>query len=637
MPKYIDIHSNRRDARLSFGEERVNALKSFITVELEDALSTRHPLEVLWRELMRMYDGVSKNPVKNFPIENAPNIEVTLGAISADAIYAQAYDTLFGVEPFVTVRGMPKRKNDKEYAASVKALQRFVNFITENELGIKDSGDECIIDNVQLGTGVFYIPWTERRKKTKVAKVLAAHPRIRCHPPEDTFAPGGSVDDPDEALWIGLRFWYTAQEIEAISRRNGWNTLGINPAGTKDWVRTRREILGRQMTGMERKGNLYEIFDIYCYFDIDEDGLDEDLYVVWDRTSRNILHVGYNPYDRRPIEKMVYQRRPHLFNGMGVLEMIMPYEKELTDIHNYGTLNILLANSRIWKGATGRIPANMTLFPNKVVELSNPKEDLVAEQMGEVYPSLWNAQLMVTQLAERRVGVNEMSMPSGGGQMGSRTPGITAISMMAQSNKRFAPAFGGMRNAFARAVRQALYRYQEKVLAGKKKVFVHISQILGVEDGLRVINMLRKENFDEGIQVELTAASPSVNKEAERQATFQLVGILSQYYTRTLELVTIAANPQTPPSVADVAKRIAEAAGEIIERTLRTFDQVRDPNIFLVEVEEAIDAATADRPRQAVLQLMGNMPTAGGGGAAPNGGIQQPAAGPPGVMGGQGG
>jgi hypothetical protein len=585
-------------------------------------MSSRFQLEATWRELMRMYDGVTKNPVKNFPIENAPNVEITVGAIAADAIYAQAYDTIFGVEPFITVRGVPKRKDDKEYAESIKAFQRFVNFITDNEIGIKESGDEFILDDCQLGTGVFYIPWTEYRKKTKVAKILNACPRVRCHPPEDTFAPGGSVDDPDEAIWIGLRFWYTAQDIEALAQRNGWNTLGVAPAGAKDWVRTRRELLGKQMSGIERKGNLYEIFDIYCYFDIDGDGLDEDLYVVWDRTSRNLLKVAYNPYDKRPIEKGVYQKRPHLFYGLGVLEMMKPFEEELTDIHNYGTLNMLIANTRIWKARTGSIPNNMTLFPNKVIEMDDP-ENLQGEEMGSTYPDIWNAQMMVMQLAERRVGVNEMSNPSPG-QMGTRTPGITALSMIQQFNKRFVPAFGGMRKAFAGAVKQAVYRYKEQILAGRTKVMAHIVRMLGVEDGYRVISLLRNDDLEESMVLELTASSASVNKEAERQATFQLVGILAQYYQRTLELMTIASNPQTPPAVADVAKQIAESAGEIIERTLRTFDQVRDPSLFLIEMEEAIDAAVADRPRQAVLQLIQSMPQAQGGGGTPEGGIQQP-------------
>jgi hypothetical protein len=325
---------------------------------------------------------------------------------------------------------------------------------------------------------------------------------------------------------------------------------------------------------------------------------------------------------------MVYQRRSHLFYGLGVLEMMQPYEQELTDIHNYGTLNILLANARVWKGASGRIPHNMTLWPNKVIELSNPKEDLIAEQMGEVYPSIWQAQSVIMQLAERRVGVNEMSQPQGRGSMGARTPGITALSMLQQFNKRFTPAFASMRNAFSAAVKQSLYRYQEQILANKTKVMAHIASVLGVEDGYRVINLLRNPKFDEGVIVELTAASASVNKEADRQAMFQLVGILAQYYQKTVDLAMLAANPQLPPGIAEVAKNIASAMGELVERTLRTFDQVRDPSVFVIEMEEAIEDAAGDRPRQAIMQLM---QMAGQQGVA--GGAAEPAG--PQLMGGQ--
>ena len=80
-------------------------------------------------------------------------------------------------------------------------------------------------------------------------------------------------------------------------------------------------------------------------------------------------------------------------------------------------------------------------------------------------------------------------------------------------------------------------------------------------------------------------------KDGDRQNAMMLVNILAQYYQRTLELVAIAANPQTPPAVVEVAKKIADSAGEIIDRTIRTFDQIRDPSTFIIQVEEEIDQA----------------------------------------------
>ena len=54
--------------------------------------------------------------------------------------------------------------------------------------------------------------------------------------------------------------------------------------------------------------------------------------------------------------------------------------------------------------------------------------------------------------------------------------------------------------------------------------------------------------------------------------------------------MSIAANPTTPPVIRDVAQKIANSAGEIIELTIRTFDQVRDPATFIIDVNDELDA-----------------------------------------------
>jgi len=611
--KQISIN---KTAKLSLSEENMQRLSDFLTREVEDAFSSRSSLESVWRELLRQYEGVPKNPVKNFPIENAPNIEVTLGAIAADSIYAQVVDLLDQSDPFITCRAMGSAA-DTELVNDVKALQKFANYMSTNELGFETSGDDFTLDNVQLGTSFFYVPWTEIRRKTRVSTTLSSGPRAYCMPIEDVIVPGGSKGALDDLPWIGFRFYHTMENIKALAKANDWNTLGIQAAGAKDWVRTRRENLGQHIEGLERKGHLYEILDIYCYFDIDGDGIDEDLYVVFDRTSRSVLKVGYAPYDRRPGVLRCYQRRPHMVYGIGVLQMLRSYEEELTDLHNYQTLNVLLANSRMWVAKEGAVDDDMRIWPNKKVSVPNPKEDLIPLQMGEIYASLPQLQAMIIQLAERRVGVNEMSNPRASSVMGNRTPGITTLSLLQQVNKRFAPAFNSIRDGFAGAVIQGLYRYQERLLANDAAVMAHITQVVGVDEAQSIFRLLRDKNFDERVNVELTVTSSSVNKEADRQNAMMLVNILSQYYQRTLELVTIAANPQTPPAVVDVAKKIANSAGEIIDRTIRTFDQIRDPIAFIINVDEEIDAAAAGAPQQAITQLLGMMPGATGGGQPP--------------------
>jgi hypothetical protein len=134
-----------------------------------------------------------------------------------------------------------------------------------------------------------------------------------------------------------------------------------------------------------------------------------------------------------------------------------------------------------------------------------------------------------------------------------------------------------------------LYRYQEHLLSGDQMIEGKIIQLLGDADAALVIDLLKSPDFDESIAVEMTAASASVNREADRQNALLLVNVLAQYYQRVLELTTIAAQPTTPEPVREVALKIGKAAGEIIDRTLRAFDQVRDPQTFIVELDETVN------------------------------------------------
>ena len=106
------------------------------------------------------------------------------------------------------------------------------------------------------------------------------------------------------------------------------------------------------------------------------------------------------------------------------------------------------------------------------------------------------------------------------------------------------------------------------------------------EDAFGVIELLKDEYFDEAVTVDLTAASASVNREADKQNSVMLMNLLAQYQQRTIELAQLAANPQIPESVRAIAIKAATATGEIIERTVRTFDSIRDPETFVLDVEK---------------------------------------------------
>ena len=90
-----------------------------------------------------------------------------------------------------------------------------------------------------------------------------------------------------------------------------------------------------------------------------------------------------------------------------------------------------------------------------------------------------------------------------------------------------------------------------------------------------------------------------------------LVQMLGQYYERIIQLTAMAASPETPEPVKKIALKVAAAAGEMVDRTIRTFDQVRDPASFIIEVEDELAGVAAGAPDDAISQMM-NMISGGG-------------------------
>ena len=102
----------------------------------------------------------------------------------------------------------------------------------------------------------------------------------------------------------------------------------------------------------------------------------------------------------------------------------------------------------------------------------------------------------------------------------------------------------------------------------------------------------------------------------------QLSQIMEQYYTRILNLGTIATNPATPTPMRDMALKVSKGATELIERLIRTFDTIRDPKAFLVDFNEQLDQSVqiADATTAGeLLNLLGGLD-----GAPQEGQPQQP-------------
>jgi hypothetical protein len=286
------------------------------------------------------------------------------------------------------------------------------------------------------------------------------------------------------------------------------------------------------------------------------------------------------------------------------MEMVQPFQEEVTELHNYTTLNIFLANARVYAAKSGAVEDTLELTPGRVVKLNTDdiRNSIMEIKMSEVYPSAFQAQGTAIQLAERRVGTSGAAGMLAKG--GSRTPGVTALSLLQQVNRRFAPAFDDMREKTAAAVRQSVYRYRERLRANDEQLKNHVVEIMDRERAELVFDLLAHPDFEKAVSVELTASSVSINREADRQNAMLVTNMMNGYYQQIAALALQAAQQNVPDNVKEVLVEAAKKGTELMDRTLRTFEFIRDPKTFLVDPTKVESTIMAPPAQDALTQLV---------------------------------
>jgi hypothetical protein len=590
---FTELHPAAPELRRSPELDRY--LEEEIQWEIEMIFSDRHPQEVEWREDRRQYAARPRNAYKNTPVPNAPNVEVPLGAIASDALYAQMTTVLYSGNPLLTARAQ-----DENWTDNAKAAQRWVNYVAEQEVNLRLATDHAFTDCIQMGTSAYYVPFTETIKNTRVNRVTNRGPMILPIAPENILCIGGSRGRIQDDRMFGIRWWLSPGEMRVRAKYHGWDMERTMPCAQVDWVRRQHELVNLTNSSNAWREQ-FEVIELFLYHDYHRDGNILDLHVYFDRSSQRVLSVDFNEYDERPVELMRYQVRPHLAYGLGVMEMLRPFQNEASDVHNHRLLNMLIANTRMWVATDGAVPETLEVWPNKVTFVKNGGE-LQGLQLGDVYPSSVQAEEIVDGLAQRRVGT-EGGIGTGAPaphSIGTRTPGITAMTQMQAANARFTPAFDSMRLATCGALRQCLLRQREQLLTKDKQIEQHIQSVLGPEDGQLVVDLLTQADFDRYVQVEFTAVSPQTNAAADQQAMTLLWQTAStQYYKPIMEMIAAVSAPGASPALVDVARQIAEKSTELFDRYLRTFDQTRDPKTFLLDLSQNMEAVAQERQQGA--------------------------------------
>lgn len=541
----------------------------------------RFGVEKMRQRCLNSYIGQSPADPRWTPYKEAPVIEVTIGAMCVDAVYAQALGLIFGAKPPIMCRPVKE-----EFEKTADALQRFIDLQTDTESWNFDPGvREGILDQVKLGNVVWYVPFTKTVRITDVNKRTAFGPKIYSLPLEDFIIPANSTKDIQSARFCTARFWKSREDIKLSAWLNNWvvDDMVGGPEGNAALQYTRQRAAGLAGTGGE-KYNQVQIGDTFCYFDLNGDGIEYDLEVIWNMTSNKILKAMFNRYDYRPFVMECYQDQAHTWVGLGVMQMAEQFERMATEMWNNHIWNAMIANMKIFTGPSSSMDEATELYPGKFIVNDNGK--IEAFDMGNVNPASIQAFTMLMAMVRERVGTQLLNQPV---RNTSRTPANTMAMMTQMSNSRFTPMFENMRNGVGQCVLQCLYRLQEQLKGGPNQALVKqgILDLMGDEDGQLIIDLLKqKQPISQSVEVELMATGVTANRDADRQSLIQLASqVYPLYWNAMKELAVLIAHPPFP-GADEVAKEAVKMLNTVMGKLLKTYDQIAEVKKLTIDLDE---------------------------------------------------
>lgn len=586
---------------VKWSKGRKEAFTSWLVHELTNCLGDRGTLETKWKnQIIQHRARVMGDGTCDVPYLGASDIEMPLTAIHSDPVYADFMQSLHAPKDFWSITGIRS-----DGVAQAKPLQEFISLVEKRDIGMRRVNKRALLDVVVHGTGIYKDYILHERKKhqdydaagniTDVVR-LRYQPAVDHLPLQDFFIPAYAWNiDPDDvggAPWIGQRFRLTPGQFK--SRKNSESPFlppydRVAAEAVELWqtnIQGQDVVLSTIQAEDEYKpwrNDKITLYEIWARYDVDDDGVEEDVVVHWHHEARAILRATFNPFmhGHRPFEAPNYL--PGFgFYGMGIGEIDEWAQLAISRLLNETINNASLANTVMLGVPLGsNFQQDEPMYAGRVWPLG-PGEKISDIRMGQPYPGMFQIINDLSQWAEQRTAVNELRQGNIQG-LPSRTPASTVLQLLGESNKRFDMIMSNLREGPLANIGQRMVQNLIQISKDDPRYIALAIQALGEEDGGKVAAILQgsPDDIEANFGVNVTATSSKVNKEIDKQNLIQLAQYMAQGKPQQLQyaqaLVQMQAAP--PQLLLEVLQAGLNSSIEFERRLLEAYD-VQNPEQY---------------------------------------------------------
>lgn len=586
--------------------ECLSKLKGWLTERL-DQLKTSHEQKMEQLALLRAAYKAAPEPKKRFPFVGASNDVIPVIAMAVDPIQARLDVGIMKQDPIFSVT--PLRKSLVEYK---DCLEEWVEFNQRHRWKLRTVAAGRFFEFCNLGTMIFKTVYdrveapiktwerhetTGKFREVKKKQVRFSGAKIIGIPLDRAYFPPG-YNSVDECPIFAEKLTMTYEQlrvVEASGKIVDVKCLGKADLRTsKSAIEDQNEVNAQHEEPLEYK-NEYELFEIWFSYDIDEDNYPEDLVAIFEPETQTLLMLTYNWYfhQKKPYTVIPYTIQDGSMYGLGLGEMILPFQIAITKWHQMATDNAYLANIRMYiaKKNSG-IEEVPRVYAGRTFYVEDPSKDLKPFQAGDIYPSTMAERQNLFGMVEKRTGVSDYLTGRESPILGSRATATSTLALIQEGTKRVEETLENVRTGFADMIEKAFCIWiqygtedlEDLVFAGDYTA----QQIKSF-----FLEMSPEHVINGAIGVTLKATDAGDNKQARQQMQLSLLNIMITIIEKMATAATEAVGAVqqgADPAIKDIINETLKATTKLATDLLKTYD-IRNPEQYLPDLTRFLEGS----------------------------------------------
>jgi hypothetical protein len=590
---------------------------AYLTEELGAVKGNQERAEYMERvsKWTRQREVRPSETVKNVPWQGASNTVPPLAMINTNGAYSIIKRALGAKKPFLSVSSLGK---EKERAGAIEEL---VGLVVEGRryMNIRERNTAVASLLASVGTQFVKVPWRREEWNYKYKdpqtgdlqtniRVLFDSPTLELIPVEDFFT---RVNWPDlqRAPWIAERVWLMAHELrqrqsagvyehvdEVLARKEGnipdlrleqLRNAGLEPADV-------------------RNNGAWDIFEVSLYWDIDEDGIAEDIKVWLDLDLGLILRWELNPMGRREIFRLPFIERPGQLYAMGVGWIVETLQDEAEALHNMRVDGTKLQAFQMYVTRAGsNIGPNEEFFPLKNIQVEEPEHDFIPVKFPDISQGTFQAELLAKEYADRATGVSDALLGFHEQGDNSRKTASGTMFLANQSSAVMDSIMEGIEDVFGQIAELIVLHLLYHPERTKE-----IARVLGEETRRHVDAFLQTDPNEllSTFQFSIQSTEQDKTIEARKQQMMTMVQLYTMYGQQVFQLLPMIYSPeaQVPPQIQQVAAKFFTGATEMMDKIFHLMDHpesedylpyTKDLELMLGQIEAMKDQKLAAAQR----------------------------------------